>query len=171
MKCVFLDRDGVLNEEINEYVYRLEDFKIREGVVEGLQNLKKAGYLLIIVTNQAGIAKGLYKEEDVKKCYNFLQDEVGGIIDDLYFCKHHPEYTTESLLRKPDSLMLEKAMAKYKIDVKHSFMIGDSERDMLAGKKAGVRTIHITGGKEKTNLADWQFDSLLEASRFILLQN
>jgi D-glycero-D-manno-heptose 1,7-bisphosphate phosphatase len=168
MKCVFLDRDGVLNEEINDYVYQLKDFKIRDGVIEGLQNLKNAGYLLIVVTNQAGIAKGLYKEDDVKNCFNYLQNEAGGIIDDLYFCKHHPSYTTESLLRKPDSLMLEKAMAKYQIDVNQSFMIGDTQRDIVAGKKAGVKTIHITGGKENTKDADWQFDSLLAASKFII---
>jgi D-glycero-D-manno-heptose 1,7-bisphosphate phosphatase len=171
MKCVFLDRDGVLNEEINDYVFRIEDFKIREGVVEGLKNLKKAGYLLIIVTNQAGIAKGLYKDEDVKNCYNYLQNQAEGVLDDIYYCKHHPNFTTESLLRKPNSLMLEKAMAKYDIDIDQSFMIGDSERDIVAGKKVGVKTIHIAGGKENTTLADWQFNSLLEASKFILSKN
>ncbi len=166
-KCVFLDRDGVLNHEQNDYVSREEDFVIKEGVVEGLALLKKAGYLLIVVTNQAGISKGLYSENLVRDFHNILQNKCGGIIDDLYFAKHHPKFTSDSLLRKPDSLMLEKAMAKYQIDSTQSFMIGDAERDVKAGKKAGVKTIHITGGKEKTDLADWQFGSLLEASQFI----
>lgn len=166
-KCVFLDRDGVLNNEQHDYVSREEDFIIKEGVAEGLALLKKAGYLLIVVTNQAGIAKGMYSETLVRDFHAILQTECGGIIDDLYFAKHHPNYTSDSLLRKPDSLMLEKAMAKYQIDSTQSFMIGDAERDVKAGKKAGVKTIHITGGKETTDLADWQFGSLLEASKFI----
>lgn len=167
-KCVFLDRDGVLNEEIDDYVFRIEDFKIRDGVLEGLRNLKDAGYLLVVVTNQGGIAKGLYSENDVMNCFSFLQEQCGGVIDDIYYCKHHPKYTSESLLRKPNSLMLEKAMAKYGIDSTQSFMVGDSERDVQAGKRVGVKTIHITGGKENTKLADWQFGSLLEASKFIV---
>ena len=166
-KCIFLDRDGVLNEEQHDYVSREEDFVIRDGVVEGLKLLKKAGYLLIVVTNQAGIARGMYNESLVRDFHNILQNKCGGIIDDLYFAKHHPLYTSNSLLRKPDSLMLEKAMAKYQIDSTQSFMIGDAERDVKAGKKAGVKTIHITGGKETTDLADWQFGSLFEASQFI----
>lgn len=166
-KCVFLDRDGVLNEE-REYITQKEDFLIREGVAEGLNLLKKAGYLLIVVTNQAGIAKGLYQESMVRELHEILQNECGGVIDDLYFAKHHPDYTSNSLLRKPDSLMLEKAMAKYGVDSTKSYMIGDAERDMKAGRKAGVKTIHIAGGKEKTDLADWKFNSLLEASRFII---
>ena len=166
-KCIFLDRDGVLNEEQHDYVSREEDFVIRDGVVEGLKLLKKAGYLLIVVTNQAGIARGMYNESLVRDFHNILQNKCGGIIDDLYFAKHHPLYTSNSLLRKPDSLMLEKAMAKYQIDSTQSFMIGYAERDVKAGKKAGVKTIHITGGKETTDLADWQFGSLFEASQFI----
>jgi D-glycero-D-manno-heptose 1,7-bisphosphate phosphatase len=166
-KCIFLDRDGVLNEEQHDYISRKEDFIIKKGVAEGLSLLKKAGYLLIVVTNQAGISKGIYTENLVKDFHEILQNDCGGIIDDLYFSKHHPNYTSNSLLRKPDSLMLEKAMAKHKIDSKQSFIIGDAERDIKAGKKAGVQTIHITGGKEGTDLADWQFGSLLEASHFI----
>ncbi len=170
-KCVFLDRDGVLNEEIDDYISKKEEFIIRDGVIEGLTMLKQAGYLLIVITNQAGIAKGLYDEKFVEDLHEILQQKCGRIIDDLYFSKHHPQFTSNSLLRKPDSLMIEKAMAKYRIDSTQSFMIGDAERDVKAGKKAGVHTIHITGGKEMSNLADWQFPSLLEASRFIITQS
>ena len=166
-KCIFLDRDGVLNEDRADYVYKIDDYVIPAGVVDGLTLLKKAGYLLIVVTNQAGIAKGIYTREDVLNCYDFLQSQCGGVIDDIYFCKHHPQYSSESLLRKPDSLMLEKAIAKYDIDTTHSYMIGDAERDVRAGMKAGVKTIHIATGKENAEMADYRFDSLLEASKFI----
>ncbi len=144
--CIFLDRDGVLNEERGEYTYRLEDFKIIPDVKDTLLNLKNAGYLLIIVTNQAGIAKGIYTEEDVMKCHSYLQNEIGHLIDDIYISPHHP-ITTESLLRKPDSLMIEKAIAKHKVDPTKSWLIGDSERDIRAAHKAGVKAIMITKDK------------------------
>ncbi len=108
--CIFLDRDGVINRERGDYTYRIEDFEILEGVTEALQLAKEAGYLLIVITNQAGVAKGIYKVSDILKCHQHLQAVSGNMIDDIYYCPHHPS-TTASLLRKPDSLMLEKAIA------------------------------------------------------------
>ncbi|WP_234736321.1 D-glycero-alpha-D-manno-heptose-1,7-bisphosphate 7-phosphatase [Tellurirhabdus bombi] len=167
-KCVFLDRDGVLNEDRVDYVYRIEDFIIPEGVVDGLRLLKEAGYMLIVITNQAGIARGLYSREDVMKCHQYLQDTCQNLIDDIYFCPHHPDYDSRSLLRKPDSLMLEKAIAKYTIDVNQSWMIGDALRDMEAGKKVGVRTVHITHALHEPPAGDQQAKNLLEASRYVV---
>lgn len=143
-KCVFLDRDGVLNEDANDYTYKVEDLIIPDDVVVGLQDLKKAGYLLIVVTNQAGIAKGLYTRQDVLNCHQYLQNLCGSVLDDIYFCPHHPQYSSNSLLRKPDSLMLEKAIAKYDIDTEASWMVGDRPRDIEAGQRVGLRTIHIS---------------------------
>ena len=100
-KCVFLDRDGVLNVDRSDYVYRVDDFIIPPGVVEGLQRLKEAGYMLIVITNQAGIAKGLYTRADVMRCHQYLQEQCGYLIDDIYFSPHHPDYDTRSLTRKP----------------------------------------------------------------------
>ena len=165
--CVFLDRDGVINHDRVDYVYRVEDFIIHDGVIDALKMLKEKGYLLIIITNQSGIAKGIYTEADVLKCFEYLQEQCGGIIDDIYFAKHHINFTTNSLMQKPSSLMLEKAMAKYQIDPQHSFMVGDAERDIVAGNRAGVQTIHINNGKEQTQLARYQFNNLLEAAQFI----
>jgi D-glycero-D-manno-heptose 1,7-bisphosphate phosphatase len=146
-KCVFLDRDGVLNKERGEYTFKIDDFEIIVGVQEALKLLKQSGYLLIVITNQAGIAKGFYKREDVIKCHDYLQAKTGGFIDDIYFSPHHP-LTTESLLRKPDSLMLEKAMAKWDINPDKSYMVGDSIRDIEAAEKVGVSGV-LVGEKEK----------------------
>ncbi|QHV98991.1 D-glycero-alpha-D-manno-heptose-1,7-bisphosphate 7-phosphatase [Spirosoma endbachense] len=167
-KCVFLDRDGVLNEDRTDYVYRVEDFIIPDGVPEALRLLKDAGYLLIVITNQAGIAKGLYTRDDVMACYNYLQEQCGQVIDDIYYCPHHPKYDTESLTRKPGSLLLEKAMAKYNITPDESWMIGDALRDMQAGKRVGVRTVRIAHEPELSAECDGSAPNLLEASRIVL---
>ncbi|TAE22105.1 MAG: HAD family hydrolase [Cytophagales bacterium] len=169
-KCVFLDRDGVLNEDRTDYVYRVEDMVIPGGVAEGLQQLKKAGYMLIVVTNQAGIAKGLYTRDDVMRCFEFLQQQCGNVLDDIYYCPHHPDYNTRSLLRKPDSLMLEKAIAKYNIDPDRSWMFGDALRDMQAGRRVGVRTVRITPNKKEPHNDDRYAADLLEASRLVLAE-
>ncbi|MFW5761038.1 MAG: D-glycero-alpha-D-manno-heptose-1,7-bisphosphate 7-phosphatase [Cyclobacteriaceae bacterium] len=164
-KCVFLDRDGVINHELGDYAYRLDHFKIIDGVIEALQKLKENGYLLIIVTNQAGIAKNLYTEQDVRRCHQYLQNSCSHLIDDLYFSPHHPT-VTESLLRKPDSLMFEKAIAKYKIDPFTSWMIGDTERDILPAKKLHLKTIGI--GKAANAKPDFVAENLLEAADIII---
>lgn len=165
-KCVFLDRDGVLNREIGEYAYRPDHFIINTGVAEALKELKAEGYLLIVITNQAGISKGLYRDEDVQICHDLLQQECGGLIDDIYYCPYHPS-STNSLCRKPDSLMFEKAIAKYRIDPSVSWMVGDAERDILPAKKLGIRTIQVGEG-EKSPVADFNAGDILSAARIIL---
>lgn len=166
-KCIFLDRDGVLNEEIGTYVFRQEEFKIIGGVKEALSKLKAAGFMLIVITNQSGIAKGLYTKNEVFLCHQVLQNECDNTLDDLYFCPHHEDYNTASLLKKPNSLMIEKAMAKYNIDPKQSWLVGDQERDLVAGNNVGIQTIHISP-KPKNNLAVATAHSLLEAVSYIL---
>ena len=169
--CIFLDRDGVLNKERGDYTFQVSDFEILEGVAEALRLAKEAGYLLIVITNQAGIAKEIYSKEDVLNCHNYLQQQTGNIIDDLYYCPHHPT-KTESLLRKPDSLMLEKAMAKWQIDPNSSYMIGDSDRDLIAAKKVGIAGLLVSSLK-KSELVEQkkQHASLLDAVQFILSKN
>lgn len=167
-KCIFLDRDGVLNQEMGDYVFRPDDFLIPDGTIDALRLLKEAGYLLIVITNQAGIAKGLYTRSDVWQCHHYLQEQCGYLLDDLYFCPHHPDYSTESLLRKPNSLMLEKAMAKYNIDRSASWMIGDRPRDVQAGRQVGVRTIYLSAAPTPLPDADWTLPNLLVASQAIV---
>ena len=166
-KCVFLDRDGVLNEDRTDYLYRLEDLVIPDGVTEALQLLKSAGYLLIVITNQAGIAKGLYGPEAVYAIHQKMQEASAGALDDLYFSPYHPQYSGNSLSRKPGSLLLEKAIAKYDIDPDQSWMIGDRDRDMEAGQKAGLKTIHIIPETE-TSAGDFAAIDLLAAARIVL---
>ncbi|MFD2785632.1 D-glycero-alpha-D-manno-heptose-1,7-bisphosphate 7-phosphatase [Hymenobacter rubripertinctus] len=141
-KAVFLDRDGVLNHEMGTYVWEPEKFVVIEGVAESLARLKAAGYYLIVVTNQAGIARGLYSATDVQACHAKLQAAVGGLIDALYYAPGHPS-VSESLRRKPDSLMLEQARARFHLDAARCWLVGDRLRDIAAGHRIGVRGILV----------------------------
>ena len=141
-KAVFLDRDGVLNKEIGTYVWRPEDFEILPGVPETLARLKAAGYYLIVVTNQAGIAKGLYTAAEVAACHAKLQASCQQAIDAFYFAPGHPS-VSESLLRKPNSLMLEKGLARFKLDPAQCWLVGDRPRDLEAGARVGIRGILV----------------------------
>lgn len=143
-KAIFLDRDGVINVE-QGYTYRLEDFVILPDLIEVLQLLQEQGFLLIIVTNQSGIAKKLYKQEDVEVVHEYLlkQFQANNIsISEVYYCIHHPD-VSRCICRKPDSLFVEKALARFNIDPSKSYFIGDKERDAQAGEKAGVHGIQI----------------------------
>ncbi len=166
-KCIFLDRDGVLNVDRVDYVYRMEEFIIPPGVGEALRALKDAGYLLIVITNQSGIAKGIYQREDVYLIHNAIQDGTGVELDDIYFCPYHEKFDSHSLTRKPGSLMIEKAAAKYEVDMEASWMVGDHERDITAGTRAGLRTIRLAPSGTETK-ATHLVDDLLAASKIIL---
>ncbi|MBE9466310.1 D-glycero-alpha-D-manno-heptose-1,7-bisphosphate 7-phosphatase [Dyadobacter subterraneus] len=168
-KCVFLDRDGVLNEDLSDYLHKLDELVIPAGVPEALKMLKEAGFLLIVITNQAGIAKGMYGAEAVYAIHEKMQEVSGNALDDIYFAPSHPDFTGKSLSRKPDSLMLEKAIAKYNIDTTQSWMIGDRSRDMEAGHKVGLKTIHVIPENE-TSAGDFTAVSLFEAAKIILAQ-
>jgi D-glycero-D-manno-heptose 1,7-bisphosphate phosphatase len=144
-KAVFLDRDGVINREIGNYVTHLEDFIINDGVVEALKIFQEKNYLLIVISNQGGISKGICTREQVDYLHLHLDRSMknhGIVIQEIYYCPHHPE-NTNCICRKPDSQLLEKALARFNIDATLSYFIGDAERDMLAGEKAGVKTIRV----------------------------
>lgn len=164
-KAVFLDRDGVLNEERGAYTYRLEDFRICVGVEDALKMLKSAGFLLIVVTNQGGIDKGLYTKNEVFACHQYLQEQTGCQIDDLYYSPYHSDYNN-SLSRKPKTLMLERAMAKYNISPSCSFMVGDSLRDMQAAEKLGMKCIKI--GEKIDFPVHYYANNLLDAAKWIV---
>ncbi len=145
-KAVFLDRDGVLNKELGDYVCKIEDFCVLEHNFQPLKELQERGYLLIVITNQGGLAKGWYTTDTLKQMHDHLTKTYAneGIkITEAYFCNHHPQYNGNCLCRKPGSLMLEKAIARFEIDASESYFIGDRERDVIAGEAAGVKGILI----------------------------
>ena len=144
-KAIFLDRDGVLIQERGDYTWLLEDLKINLGVPEALVNFLNQGYLLIVISNQGGIGKNLYTKQDADYLHLHLSRSLGmsGIkITEYYYCPHHPT-TSNCICRKPDSQLLEKAIARFNIDPEKSYFIGDTERDRISGEKAGVKTILI----------------------------
>lgn len=145
-RAVFLDRDGVLNKELGDYVCRIEDFHVLEHNFEPLRELQQRGYLLIVITNQGGLAKGWYSEDELAEMHRKLREayrENGIELSEIYYCRHHPEYNSKCLCRKPGSLMLEKAAARFDVEPSKSYFIGDRERDMLAGEAAGIKGILI----------------------------
>ena len=185
-KIVFLDRDGTLNEEVN-YLHRTEDLRLLPGVPEALAGLKDAGFKLIVVTNQAGVARGYYTEEDVKHLHdhmNGLLKPYGAELDAFYYCPHHPEYgigkyKRSCSCRKPGTGMFEMAARDFSIDRAASFMIGDKLLDVEAGKRFGLTSILVgTGyGEEvyaqdlktgRAPLYDYYAPTLLRAAQWIL---
>jgi len=166
-KAIFLDRDGVLNDEIGDYIRSLAQFVVSPGVPESLARLKAAGYYLIVVTNQAGIAKGLYGPAHVLACHEVLQQASNWLLDKLYYAPAHPS-VSESLLRKPDSLMLEKAMARFRLDPAQCWIIGDRLRDLEAGAKVGVRGILVGHSEAATVAGVTRAENLAAATDIIL---
>ncbi len=144
-RAVFLDRDGVLNRERGEHTWELEQFEILPGVPEALRVLQEKGRALVVITNQSGIGSGLYGHDDVERVHGYLRRMLadhGVQLTDVYYCPHHPD-NGKCLCRKPGSLLLEKAMARYGIDAGGSVMIGDRDRDVEAARSVGVRGIRV----------------------------
>lgn len=154
LKAAFVDRDGVINEERN-YVHRVEDFVFLPRVAQGLRLLSEAGYLLIIVTNQAGIARGYYKLSHLKILHEYMQQQLalqGVKLDAIYFCPHHPQgivkkYSIECDCRKPKTGLLLQAKLDFGLDLSKSVLIGDKITDIQSGKNAGLyRTVLVESG-------------------------
>jgi D-glycero-D-manno-heptose 1,7-bisphosphate phosphatase len=163
-----MDRDGVLNEERGEYTFKPEDFKIPKEVPDALRILKERGYKLIVITNQSGISRGIYTRDQMESCHALLNEKTGYIIDDFYYSPYHPQ-VTESLSRKPGTLLFERAVAKHSIDISGSWMIGDGERDMIPARKMGIKTLFI-GYPSKYPFADHYAGDVHEAARIIIEQ-
>src|SRR5580765_1510658 len=154
-KCVFLDRDGVLNEDDVNYTYRLMRFHIIPGIPEALYRLKEAGYVLVVVTNQSGIAQKIYTVRQMEICHVFLQEASEHVSDHIYFSPYHPSVTA-SLARKPGTLMFEKAIAKFDIYGTRSWMVGDRGRDIIPARGLVIKTLQTGNEIEKENRADFK---------------
>ena len=139
-KAIFFDRDGVINDNTLYYTYKIADVVFNDGIFDAMKIFQDNGYLIFVVTNQSGIAKGVYTHNDVLAVHQFMSAEFKKksiTITNYYYCPHHPE-KSKCLCRKPDSLLLEKAIARYKIDKDKTHFIGDMETDMIAANRAGV---------------------------------
>ncbi|MCI8661478.1 MAG: HAD family hydrolase [Lachnospiraceae bacterium] len=152
-RVIFLDRDGTLNEEVH-YLHKKEDLKLLDGVAKALCRLRKNGYKLVVITNQAGVARGYYQESDVAGLHEYMNDllkPLGAEIDRFFYCPHHPdhgigEYKKICHCRKPDIGMFEQAERYFDVDKARSWMIGDKLIDVEAGKNYGVRTVLVGTG-------------------------
>jgi D,D-heptose 1,7-bisphosphate phosphatase len=169
--AIFLDRDGVINKEVS-YLSNPDDFEFIEGSIEALKILKQKGYLLIVITNQAGIARGFFTEQTLKtihmKMINILKENQIQL-DDIFYCPHHPDFTGPCDCRKPNPGMIMKAKLKHNIDLNKSFMVGDTLNDIQTGKAANCKTVLVLTGygtdeKEKIRsiIPDMIFKNLKE---------
>ncbi len=178
MRAVFLDRDGVINKYPGhkKYVTRLEDFKLLPGAKEAVAKLSKKKWKIFIASNQAGVGKGLYSQRTLDAITTEMLKQikkVGGNITQVYYCTHRKEENCSC--RKPMPGMFHAARAKYKINLKASFFIGDTIRDVEAAQAAGCSSILVLSGKEKLSrrkswkiMPDFVFKDLDQAAEFIL---
>ena len=138
-KCAFFDRDGVINHDYG-YVYKKEEFVFNDGIFELLEFLKSHGFLLIVVTNQSGIARGYYTQQDLEVLHTFMQEclreRLGFGFDKIYFCPHAPQ--DQCTCRKPQSGMITQACEDFVIDLAQSLLIGDKVTDMQCARNAGI---------------------------------
>lgn len=145
-KAAFFDRDGTICEDIG-YAYDPKDIHFIPGIPEKIRGYNEMGYLVIVVTNQSGIARGIYTEEQMRVFHETmnsrLQKEYGAHIDAFYFCPHLPEITGECECRKPKPGLFFKAIDDYNIDPKQSVSYGDSERDKIASRAAGIEHFYF----------------------------
>ena len=151
--AIFFDRDGVLNEEVG-YLHEIEKFKWINGAIDAIKFCNEKNFLAVVVTNQSGIARGIYTEDDTKKIHNFMQSELkknGARIDAFYYCPHHPEgkvsaYKKVCDCRKPEPGLIIRACKDFDIDVTTSILIGDGARDIEAGRRAGISKLILFEG-------------------------
>lgn len=175
-KALFLDRDGVINRD-SGYVHKKENFVFLEGIFEIVSHANQNDYLVIVITNQAGIGRGFYTEKEFHLISEWMNKEFNKKnckIDDIFFSPYHPEYGVgkykrNSILRKPSPGMLIMAKKKYDIDMKSSILIGDKITDIEAGSSAGVGNLLLYGNSSKHEFAEnyIKISNLTEAINFL----
>ncbi|OBX08936.1 D-glycero-beta-D-manno-heptose 1,7-bisphosphate 7-phosphatase [Gallibacterium genomosp. 3] len=177
-KAIFLDRDGTLNID-HGYVHTIDQFQFIEGSIEALKVLQDMGYALVLVTNQSGIARGYYTEEEFNQLTEWMDwslEDRGVHLDGIYYCPHHPEgigeYRQECDCRKPKAGMLLEAIRDLHLDPNQSIMVGDKLDDVLAGQAANIKhTVLVKTGKDiSTEIAakaDYVIDSIAELPELV----
>lgn len=151
--AVFLDRDGVLNVD-HGYVAKREQFQWIEGAVAAVKALNESGYYVFVATNQSGIARGLYSEDDMHRLHAYMKEELARAnarVDDIRHCPFHPEgtvaaYRRQSDWRKPGPGMILDLMQNWPVESERSVLVGDKDADLAAAAAAGIRGIKFTGG-------------------------
>lgn len=175
--AVFLDRDGVINVE-KDYLYKIEDFEFIEKSIDAMRMIKEKGYMLVVVTNQSGIARGFYTEQDFQQLTEWmdwsLQDQ-GILLDGIYYCPHHPEakiskYKCDCNCRKPKPGMILDSAKELGIDLEKSIMVGDKISDVESGIAAGIQRNYLvrTGhefSKENEEKATKVYENLYELAK------
>jgi D-glycero-D-manno-heptose 1,7-bisphosphate phosphatase len=144
-KALFLDRDGVINVE-KEYLHKIKDFEFIDGIFELCRYYQDLGYMIFIVTNQSGIARKYYSELDFKILTNWMLQEFEHRnikIKKVYHCPHHPDINGKCDCRKPEPGMILEAKKDFNIDLAHSLMVGDKERDIEAALNAGIKETYL----------------------------
>jgi D-glycero-D-manno-heptose 1,7-bisphosphate phosphatase len=170
-KTIFLDRDGTLLEEV-DFLSRLEDLRLFTFTKEAVQMLRSAGYRLVVITNQSGIARGFYGEVEMHAIHRQIQIELDNSIDAFYFCPHLPDAGCEC--RKPNLQMIKNAERDSAVDFANSWVIGDKDLDVLTGIAASMSTALVRTGYGRTHEAALQqkstfvADDLLEAAKRIV---
>ena len=171
-KAVFLDRDGTINKEVN-YLYKPDDFVFIPGTIQAIKVFHELGYKVIVITNQAGVARGYYTETDVKALHEYLDNLLAAeatYIDAYYYCPHHldgivDDYKKECRCRKPGIGMIKKAAKEFEINLGESIIVGDKEIDILTGKKSEIgKCVLVRSGHliEKTTIADLVYENLYD---------
>ncbi|MDX9814592.1 MAG: D-glycero-beta-D-manno-heptose 1,7-bisphosphate 7-phosphatase [Sulfurimonadaceae bacterium] len=148
-KALFLDRDGVINIEKN-YLYRVEDFEFIDGVFELCKHFQNLGFIIVVITNQSGIARGYYSQDDFLKLSSWMVDEFkkqGINISRVYHCPHHPDFSGECECRKPKNGMILEAQKDFDIDLKNSVLVGDSESDIEAAISSNIQQTYLLSQK------------------------
>ncbi len=185
-KAVFLDRDGTINVD-KGYLYRIEDFVFLPGAVEGLKLLQEAGFLLVIVTNQSGIARGFFSEDDFNKLNTFMLEELnqrGVHIAGVYYCPHLPDakieqYRMSCECRKPGLALFMQAVEYFRIDLSRSFAVGDRLRDCSICEKYMCRGFLIHSNVDEALIEQVKAgkitrvryaEDLAEAARYIIME-
>ena len=144
LKTVFVDRDGVINQERSDYIKSISELEIYPNVAKNIKLLKDAGFLVVVITNQSAVNRGIVTHETINQIHNSIQDHLkkyGTFLDGFYYCPHTPNENCNC--RKPKSGLLEKAILELNIDLNSSWMIGDSDSDIEAADSIGCKAIKI----------------------------